>query len=124
MSKSPATKQNSQTFREAYGILQKHAKSLRDQNEPNIDDLLAIVEESVSAYKVCKKRIDAVEQALEKALTDIDEVTGAEKGAFGHQDVPPADSSSKPPEEGAKRADSSEAQSPDPFADLDDDMPF
>ena len=65
------------TFKEAYGILQGHAETLRNQTEPNIDDLLAIVEESVSAYRVCKARIDAVEKALEKALTDV----GAEPAA-------------------------------------------
>ena len=58
------------TFKEAYGVLQHHAQTLRDQQEPNIDDLLSIVTESVSAYKVCKERIDAVEKALEKALSD------------------------------------------------------
>lgn len=56
------------TFKEAYGVLQRHAHTLRDQQEPNIDDLLGIVTESVQAYKVCQERIDAVEQALEKAL--------------------------------------------------------
>lgn len=59
------------TFKEAYGVLQGHAETLRNQTEPNIDDLLEIVEESVSAYRVCKERIDAVEKALEKALTDL-----------------------------------------------------
>lgn len=58
------------TFKEAYGVLQHHAQTLRDQQEPNIDDLLNIVTESVDAYKVCKERIDAVEKALEKALSD------------------------------------------------------
>lgn len=58
------------TFKEAYGVLQHHAETLRDQQEPNIDDLLNIVTESVDAYKVCKERIDAVETALEKALSD------------------------------------------------------
>lgn len=56
------------TFKEAYGTLQKHAATLRDQKEPNIDDLLQVVNESVAAYKVCKERIDAVEKALEAAL--------------------------------------------------------
>lgn len=60
------------TFREAYGVLQQHAQTLRDQREPNIDDLLAIVTESVAAYKVCKARIHAVEQALQDAFTDVD----------------------------------------------------
>jgi exodeoxyribonuclease VII small subunit len=57
------------TFKEAYGVLQGHAETLREQQEPNIDDLLSIVTESVDAYKVCKERIDAVERALEKALS-------------------------------------------------------
>lgn len=56
------------TFRDAYGVLQRHAQTLREQAEPNIDDLLAIVTESAAAYKVCQERINAVEQALEKAL--------------------------------------------------------
>ena len=51
------------TFRAAYEVLQRHAQTLRDQDEPNIDDLLDIVNESVAAYKVCKQRIDAVEKA-------------------------------------------------------------
>lgn len=58
------------TFRQAYGVLQGHAQTLREQQEPNIDDLLSIVTESVNAYKVCKERIEAVERALEKALND------------------------------------------------------
>ena len=58
------------TFREAYGVLQQHAEALREQSEPNIDQLLTIVTESVTAYKTCKSRIDAVEKALEAALTN------------------------------------------------------
>ncbi|CAN7360083.1 hypothetical protein LJR129_002126 [Acidovorax sp. LjRoot129] len=58
------------TFKASYGVLQKHAQTLRKQTEPNIDDLLSIVEESVAAYKVCQARIDAVEAALEKALSN------------------------------------------------------
>ena len=49
-------------------MLQRHAQTLREQDEPNIDDLLAIVTESAAAYQVCQQRIAAVEQALEKAL--------------------------------------------------------
>lgn len=60
----------SETFKQAYGVLQQHAQTLRNQQEPNIDDLLAIVTESVQAYKVCQTRIEAVEKALEKALSD------------------------------------------------------
>jgi len=69
------------TFKEAYGVLQQHAQKLRTQQEPNIDDLLSIVTESVDAYKVCKERIEAVEKALEKALSDTGEA--AQEGASG-----------------------------------------
>ena len=66
-------------FKQAYGVLQKHAETLRNLQEPNIDDLLTIVTESVDAYKVCKERIDAVEKALEQALSGA-EVSNAEVG--------------------------------------------
>jgi exodeoxyribonuclease VII small subunit len=70
------------TFRDAYGVLQKHAETLRNQREPNIDDLLKIVTESVDAYKVCKTRIEAVDKALEQALSNagIEESASAQAG--------------------------------------------
>jgi exodeoxyribonuclease VII small subunit len=71
------------TFREAYGILQRHADSLRNQEEPNIDELLTVVTESVDAYKVCKERIDAVEKALEQALSSAGVDTGG-----SHDSIP------------------------------------
>lgn len=58
------------TFKDAYGGRQKHADTLRKQREPNIDDMLSIVTESVAAYKPAEKRIDAVERALDAALAD------------------------------------------------------
>lgn len=57
------------SFRQAYQTLQQHAETLRNQQEPNIDDLLTIVTQSVSAYNLCKERIDAVEKAMELALS-------------------------------------------------------
>ena len=47
------------TFKQAYGVLQKHAEALCNQQEPNADDLLTIVTESVDAYKVCKESLGA-----------------------------------------------------------------
>lgn len=76
------------TFKEAYGVLQQHAQTLRNQQEPNIDDLLSIVTESVDAYKVCKQRIDAVEKALEKALSDTG--SGASKETASATKAPPS----------------------------------
>ncbi len=82
-----------QNFKQAYGILQQHAQTLRNQQEPNIDDLLTIVTESVAAFNVCKDRIDAVEKALEQALSGA--VVGSR--SFEEDDVPPVVSSSKHP---------------------------
>lgn len=56
------------TVKQAYGTLKRHSETLRTQSEPDIDNLLTIVTESVGAYSVCKARIDAVEKALEQAL--------------------------------------------------------
>jgi exodeoxyribonuclease VII small subunit len=67
---------NEPTFKEAYGVLQKHAQALREQREPNIDDLLQIVTESVAAYKVCQDRISAVEKALEATLASVADEPG------------------------------------------------
>ena len=85
------------TFKEAWGVLQKHAQTLRNQSEPNIDDLLGIVTESVQAYKVCQSRVEAVEKALEEALKG----SGAER-----------------------QADPVPARSPPAHPEPDDDVPF
>jgi exodeoxyribonuclease VII small subunit len=95
-------------FRDAYGVLQRHAETLRNQQEPNIDDLLNIVTESVGAYKVCKERIDAVEKALEQALGNV----GVEPSAAAG---PSDDSEYCSPEQHPNH--------PDNF-NIDDDLPF
>lgn len=80
------------TFKEAWGVLQKHAQTLRNQSEPNIDDLLGIVTESVQAYKVCQSRVEAVEKALEEALKG----SGAERQA----EPAPAKTGTRPADDG------------------------
>lgn len=105
------------TFREAYGVLQGHAETLRNQTEPNIDDLLAIVEESVGAYKVCKERIDAVEKALEKALNDVADV---EPRATSDVTAPLANLASRNSNAAPARAAPAETGNED----FEDDIPF
>ena len=108
-----------ESFREAYGVLQRHAQTLRNQDEPNIDDLLTIVTESVNAYKVCKQRIDAVEAALKTALD----------GAGVNEAPDPAPA----PPEAKTRASTRPAPAPatptspptaSGFDDMDEDIPF
>ena len=81
------------SFKQAYGVLQQHAETLRRQSEPNIDDLLRIVNESVEAYAVCKSRIDAVEKALEKTLAN----SGVASGEPGGRDARSPTDSIEPP---------------------------
>jgi exodeoxyribonuclease VII small subunit len=69
------------TFKDAYAVLQKHAQTLRSQQEPDIDNLTTIVRESLAAHKVCKERIDAVEKALEQALGNAQIESGTEDSA-------------------------------------------
>ena len=52
------------SFKEGYEVLKKNAELLESQNEPDIDNLMKIVEESMTAYKACKTRVVAVHQSL------------------------------------------------------------
>ncbi|MHA3891891.1 exodeoxyribonuclease VII small subunit [Acinetobacter sp. GXMZU3951] len=56
------------TFKDGYEILKKNAELLESQEQPDIDNLMKIVEESMNAYKACKSRIDAVQQALNETF--------------------------------------------------------
>lgn len=58
------------SFKDGYNILKKNAKLLESQEEPDIDNLMKIVEESMTAYKACKSRIDAVQQALNETFKE------------------------------------------------------
>lgn len=58
------------TFKEGYEVLKKNAELLESQQEPDIDNLMKIVEESMTAYKACKSRVDAVQQALNDTFRD------------------------------------------------------
>ena len=106
------------TFRSAYGVLQRHAQTLRTQREPDIDDLLDIVTQSVAAYKVCQARITAVEQALEQALSGsganapeaAESESESESGSNGEPDYAPRSG-----DPGNPRPDG---------ADFEDDIPF
>ncbi len=58
------------TFKAAYDILKTNAADLQAQDEPDIDNLMTTVEESIAAYRVCETRINAVQQALDAAFSD------------------------------------------------------
>jgi exodeoxyribonuclease VII small subunit len=52
------------SFNANYHKLNEVARTLRMQEEPDIDALVPLVEEATQAYKVCKKRIEEVKLAL------------------------------------------------------------
>ncbi len=63
------------TFKEAFTILKANAQKLEDQDEPDIDHLMEIIDQSTAAYKVCKARIDAVEKALNATFANDNSAT-------------------------------------------------
>ncbi|KYQ82817.1 exodeoxyribonuclease VII [Acinetobacter sp. NRRL B-65365] len=58
------------SFKDGYALLKKNAELLEAQEQPDIDNLMKIVEESMMAYKACKSRVDAVQQALNETFKD------------------------------------------------------
>lgn len=58
------------SFKEGFDILQKNAELLESQEQPDIDNLMQIVEASMNAYKTCKSRVDAVQQALNETFKE------------------------------------------------------
>lgn len=63
---------NQQSFKNAFEILKQNAAKLETQSEPDIDHLMAIVEQSTQAYKTCKERIDSVEKALTDTFDSLE----------------------------------------------------
>ncbi|ARD29598.1 exodeoxyribonuclease VII [Acinetobacter lactucae] len=58
------------TFKDGHEILKKNAELLESQESPDIDNLMKIVEESITAYKACKSRIEAVQHALDETFKE------------------------------------------------------
>jgi exodeoxyribonuclease VII small subunit len=58
------------SFKEGHDILRRNAELLESQESPDIDNLMKIVEESISAYKACKSRIEAVQKALDETFKE------------------------------------------------------
>ncbi|WP_017389053.1 exodeoxyribonuclease VII small subunit [Acinetobacter calcoaceticus] len=58
------------TFKDGHDILKKNAELLESQESPDIDNLMKIVEESITVYKACKSRIEAVQQALDETFKE------------------------------------------------------
>lgn len=65
-------------FKAAYDILKTNAAELQQQDEPDIDNLMTTVEESIAAYRICETRINAVQQALDAAFSEENKTVASE----------------------------------------------
>ena len=50
--------------------MKKNTALEESKEEPDIDNLMKIVEESIPVYKACKSRVDAVQQALNEIFME------------------------------------------------------
>lgn len=57
-------------FTSNYQVLKEISEKLRNQTEPNIDELIPQIEKAMKAYQVCKERLDHVSEALSKMLPE------------------------------------------------------
>ena len=63
---------SAENFSKSYEILKTIAETLRNQREPNVDELIPMLEEATKAYKICKSRLESVQLALKEYLPQSD----------------------------------------------------
>lgn len=71
---------DSQSFNKNYKLLKETADWLARQEEPDIDQLVPKVEKAMEAYRICKDRLDKVQETLGQYLRS-DGQTPDEQGA-------------------------------------------
>jgi exodeoxyribonuclease VII small subunit len=62
-----------ESFNENYAILKGVADTLRNQQTPDIDELIPQVDKGMTAYKNCVSRLDQVSAMLEERLKTGDQ---------------------------------------------------
>ncbi len=60
--------EKTESFNQNYEILKNIAETLRNQREPNIDELVPMIEKATQSYKICQERLEAVKVALHAYL--------------------------------------------------------
>lgn len=78
---------DSRGFDENYKILKETADWLSRQQEPKIDELVPKVEKAMQAYRLCKERLDSVQQTLGQYLrSDSQETDEADEDELNDND--------------------------------------
>jgi|GEM_PF-1126453 len=60
------------SFNHHFNNLKQIAEKLKNQSEPNIDELIPLVQSSVNSYQACQARLESVSQALAELLPNIE----------------------------------------------------
>jgi len=61
---------NTETFKQHYENLRHIADKMRTQQEPDIDQLIPMVDSALDSYKICKERLDLVKKTLTERFGD------------------------------------------------------
>jgi hypothetical protein len=64
--------EQTETFKQHYQRLNLIAEELRVQTEPDLDALVAKVDEALASYKFCQARIDAVKKLLDEKMSGLE----------------------------------------------------
>ncbi len=67
------TSTTTDTFKTHYDNLRTIAEKMRSQQEPDIDQLIPLVDSALHSYKVCKDRLEAVKKLLDERFGNADE---------------------------------------------------
>jgi len=66
---------DTQKFITHYQKLQTIAQQLKENANPDIDEVLKQVKQAVESYQICKTRLDAATQELDKIMQGVESAT-------------------------------------------------
>jgi exodeoxyribonuclease VII small subunit len=70
-----------------YQKLQNIAQQLKDNSNPDIDKVLEQVKEAVESYQICKTRLDAATQELDKIMQSVESESSKKEDELAELDT-------------------------------------